>query len=214
MIVRKRHAVISFLAAAALADHRLSFHDEPGIAKPGVSITRLSRAVRQTKRQVDLLKTPARVALDRVDLRMLAALQRNGRISKVELAELVNLSPSACLERMRRLEKQKLIVSYHATLNLSAFMPIQMFLTEITLGGHRAVDFWKFERAIEKIPQVIECHALGGGIDYLVKIVASDVPAYQMLVDDLLSQEIGIERYFTYVVTKAVKSVPQFLLQA
>jgi len=214
MIVRKRHAVISFLAAAAAADHRLSFHDEPGIAKPGVSITRLSRAVRQTKRQVDLLKTPARVALDRVDLRMLAALQRNGRISKVELAELVNLSPSACLERMRRLEKQKLIVSYHATLNLSAFMPIQMFLTEITLGGHRAVDFWKFERAIEKIPQVIECHALGGGIDYLVKIVASDVPAYQMLVDDLLSQEIGIERYFTYVVTKAVKSVPQFLLQA
>jgi Lrp/AsnC family transcriptional regulator of ectoine degradation len=163
--------------------------------------------------QVDLLKTPARVALDRIDLRILAALQRNGRISKVELAKLVHLSPSACLERMRRLEKQKLIASYHAMINLSAIMPVQMFLTEITLGGHRAVDFWKFEKAIEKIPQVIECHALGGGIDYLLKIVASDVPAYQMLVDDLLGQEIGIERYFTYVVTKAVKSQPQFLLQ-
>lgn len=170
--------------------------------------------MRYSKRQIDLLKTPARVALDRVDLRILAALQRNGRISKVELAKLVNLSASACLERMRRLEKQKLIVSYHATINLGAFMPVQMFLTEITLGGHRAVDFWKFERAIEKIPQVIECHALGGGIDYLLKIVASDVPAYQMLIDDLLNQEIGIERYFTYVVTKAVKSVPQYLLQA
>ena len=170
--------------------------------------------MRYSKRQVDLLKTPARVALDRVDLRILAALQRNGRISKVELAKLVNLSASACLERMRRLEKQKLIVSYHATINLGALMPVQMFLTEVTLGGHRAVDFWKFERAIEKMPHVIECHALGGGIDYLLKIVAADVPAYQMLIDDLLNQEIGIERYFTYVVTKAVKSVPQYLLQA
>lgn len=151
--------------------------------------------------------------LDRVDLRILAALQRNGRISKVELAKLVNLSPSACLERMRRLEKQKLIVSYHATINLTGIMPLQMFLTEVTLGGHRAVDFWKFERAIETVPQVIECHALGGGIDYMLKIVASDVPAYQMLIDDLLSREIGIERYFTYVVTKAVKSLPQFLLE-
>jgi Lrp/AsnC family transcriptional regulator, regulator of ectoine-degradation genes len=155
----------------------------------------------------------ARIALDRLDIRILAALQRNGRISKVELAKLVNLSASACLERMRRLEKSKLIVSYHATVNLGALMPIQMFLTEITLGAHRAVDFWKFERAIEKVPQVTECHAVGGGIDYLLKVVAPDVPAYQSLVDDLLNQDIGIERYFTYVVTKVVKSVPQFLLE-
>ena len=169
--------------------------------------------MRSPKRQIELLNTRSRVPLDRVDLRILAALQRNGRISKVELAKLVNLSPSACLERMRRLEKQKLIVSYHATINLTGIMPLQMFLTEVTLGGHRAVDFWKFERAIETVPQVIECHALGGGIDYMLKIVASDVPAYQMLIDDLLSREIGIERYFTYVVTKAVKSLPQFLLE-
>ena len=169
--------------------------------------------MRSPKRQIELLNTRSRVPLDRVDLRILAALQRNGRISKVELAKLVNLSPSACLERMRRLEKQKLIVSYHATVNLTAIMPLQLFLTEVTLGGHRAVDFWKFERAIETVPQVIECHALGGGIDYMLKIVASDVPSYQMLIDDLLSREIGIERYFTYVVTKAVKSLPQFLLE-
>lgn len=159
----------------------------------------------------ELMVSP-RVALDRVDIRILAALQRNGRVSKVELAKLVNLSPSACLERMRRLEKKKVILSYHANVNLSTVMPIQMFLTEITLDGHRAADFWKFERCIEKVPYVIECHALGGGIDYLLKIVASDVPAYQALIDDLLNQDIGIERYFTYVVTKVVKSLPQFPL--
>ena len=159
-----------------------------------------------------LLQPPERVALDRVDLRILAALQRSGRMSKVKLANLVNLSASACLERVRRLEKKKLILSYHANVNLAALMPIQLFLTEITLGGHRAVDFSRFERSIEKVQQVIECHALGGGIDYILKIVAPDVPAYQSLIDDLLGQEIGIERYFTYVVTKVVKNVPQLPL--
>lgn len=160
-----------------------------------------------------MLQPSSRVVLDRIDLRILAALQQNGRVSKVELANLVNLSPSACLERMRRLEKKKLILSYHANVNLSAVMRIQMFLTEITLGGHRAVDFWRFESSIEKVRQVIECHALGGGIDYILKVVASDVPAYQSLIDDLLTRDIGIERYFTYVVTKVVKSVPQFPLE-
>jgi Lrp/AsnC family transcriptional regulator of ectoine degradation len=158
------------------------------------------------------LQPGARIALDRIDLRILAALQQNGRISKVELATLVNLSASACLERMRRLEKKKLILSYHANVNLGAVMPIQMFLTEITLGGHRAVDFWRFESSIEKERQVIECHALGGGIDYILKVVAKDVPAYQAFIDDLLARNIGIERYFTYVVTKVVKSLPQFPL--
>lgn len=167
---------------------------------------------RQSNAAKELIQAPARVALDRVDIRILAALQRNGRISKVELADLVNLSPSACLERMRRLERKKLILSYHANVNLSAVMPIQMFLTEITLGGHRAVNFWKFERCIEKVPHVVECHALGGGIDYLLKVVSADVPAYQSLIDDLLNQDIGIERYFTYVVTKVIKSLPQFAL--
>lgn len=160
-----------------------------------------------------LLRPVAGVALDRVDLRILAALQRNGRISKVELANLVNLSASACLERMRRLEKKKLILSYHANVNLSAVMSIQLFLTEMTLGSHRAVDFWRFEQSIERVPQVVECHALGGGIDYILKVVARDVPAYQSFIDDLLSQNIGIERYFTYVVTKVVKSEPQFQLE-
>jgi Lrp/AsnC family transcriptional regulator of ectoine degradation len=159
------------------------------------------------------IRPAVRAPLDRIDLRILAALQGNGRISKVELANLVNLSASACLERMRRLEKKKLILSYHANVNLSAVMPIQMFLTEITLGGHRAVDFLNFERGIEKVRQVVECHALGGGIDYILKVVASDVPAYQSLIDDLLNREIGIERYFTYVVTKIVKSLPQFPLE-
>jgi Lrp/AsnC family transcriptional regulator of ectoine degradation len=177
-------------------------------------LMKVSETARSEKQVLQpTLQSTSRVALDRIDLRILAALQQNGRISKIELANLVNLSPSACLERMRRLEKNKLILSYHANVNLGAVMPIQMFLTEITLGGHRAFDFRRFESSIEKVRQVIECHALGGGIDYILKVVASDVPAYQSLIDDLLTRDIGIERYFTYVVTKVVKSVPQLPLE-
>jgi Lrp/AsnC family transcriptional regulator of ectoine degradation len=151
-----------------------------------------------------------RPVLSEIDVRILATLQRDGRISKAALAEKVNLSPSACHERMRRLEKQKIIVSYHATLNLRALAQLQTFLTEVTLKTHHAYDFRRFESYVQEVPEIVECHALGGGIDYILKIVATDVDRYQALIDQLLEAEIGIDRYFTYIVTKPVKSLPQF----
>jgi Lrp/AsnC family transcriptional regulator of ectoine degradation len=154
-----------------------------------------------------------RIALDRIDLQILAILQREGRISKAELAERVGLSPSTCHERMRRLQKQKAILSYHANVNLRAIAHTQTFFVEVTLKTHRAYDFRRFESFIAKVPEIVECHALGGGIDYLIKVVARDVDAYQLLVDHLLEAEIGIERYFTYVVTKGVKSLTQFSVE-
>ena len=113
-----------------------------------------------------------RIALDRIDLQILAILQREGRISKAELAERVGLSPSTCHERMRRLQKQKAILSYHANVNLRAIAHTQTFFVEVTLKTHRAYDFRRFESFIAKVPEIVECHALGGGIDYLVKVVA------------------------------------------
>jgi len=155
-----------------------------------------------------------RIALDRIDLQILAILQREGRISKAELAGRVGLSPSTCHERMRRLQKQKAILSYHANVNLRAIAHTQTFFVEITLKTHRAYDFRRFESFVAKVPEIVECHALGGGIDYLVKVVARDVDAYQLLVDHLLEAEIGIERYFTYVVTKGVKSLLQLSVES
>ena len=63
------------------------------------------------------------------------------------------------------------------------------------------------------VPEIVECHALGGGIDYVVKIASRDVEDYQALIDRLLDSEIGIDRYFTYIVTKVVKSLPQFQVE-
>jgi len=143
--------------------------------------------------------------LDPIDLKILDAVQRDGRITKLALAEKVGLSPTPCWTRLRKLEKAGLIAGYHARLNVKSVAPIAVVMMEVTLGAHRQADFDRFERAVRGIPEVVACWALGGGVDYLLKIMSRDIDAYQRLVDSLLEQEIGIARYFTYIVTRSVK---------
>lgn len=143
--------------------------------------------------------------LDDRDLRILAILQKEGRITKAALAERVNLSPTPCWERLRRLEAAGIIEGYAARIALRAFGPVAVIFMEAELDSHRARDFDRFERAVEAIDEVAECWAVGGGIDYLLKIVTPDVDAYQRLVDRMLRADIGLKRYTTYVVTKRIK---------
>ena len=75
----------------------------------------------------------------------------------------------------------------------------------MTLGAHRQADFERFERAIRDIPEIVACWSVGGGVDYLLKVMTADIDAYQRLVDALLERELGIDRYFTYIVIKTVK---------
>jgi len=150
-----------------------------------------------------------RPRLDAIDLKILAALQKEGRITKLALAERVNLSPTSCWERLKRLEKAGLIKGYRAEIDLAKLGGSTTVMVEIALKQHRIEDFETFERAVRKTPEIVECLATGGGIDYLLKIVTSDIDAYQRLIDELLTAGIGIDRYFTYVVTRTVKSAPQ-----
>ncbi len=83
--------------------------------------------------------------------------------------------------------------------------PVAIVLMELTLGNHRQADFDRFERAVRGSPEVVACWAVGGGIDYMLKIAARDIDAYQRFVDSLLEREIGIDRYFTYIITRTVK---------
>jgi len=78
-------------------------------------------------------------------------------------------------------------------------------MVEVTLGSHRQADFDRFERAVREAPEIVDCWSVGGGVDYILRIVAPDIDSYQRFVDDLLEREIGILRYFTYIVTKTVK---------
>ena len=78
-------------------------------------------------------------------------------------------------------------------------------MMEVTLANHRQADFERFERAVAATPEIVACWSVGGGVDYILKIMAADIDAYQRLVDSLLDRELGIDRYFTYIVTKTVK---------
>ena len=154
-----------------------------------------------------------RLRLDRIDLKILATLQDEGRITKLKLAERVNLSPTPCWERLQRLEKAGVITGYHARVQLARVARATTIWTEMTLKSHGRADFDRFETAVHAIPEIVECWATGGGIDYLVRFVVRDVDAYQRLIDDLLTADLGIDRYFTYIVTRPVKDAPQLPIE-
>ncbi|WP_274630097.1 Lrp/AsnC family transcriptional regulator [Arvimicrobium flavum] len=143
--------------------------------------------------------------LDDIDLKILDAIQRDGRITKLALAEKVGLSPTPCWMRLRRLEKAGIISGYHARVASRTIAPVANVLMEVTLGNHRQADFDRFERAVRQMPEIVACWSVGGGVDYILKVMTRDVDAYQRLVDGMLEREIGIERYFTYIVTRTVK---------
>lgn len=150
--------------------------------------------------------TPMAAAkLDPIDLKILDAIQRDGRITKLALADRVGLSPTPCWMRLRKLEKAGIVSGYHASIAMRAVAPVATVLMEVTLASHRQADFDRFERVIRDIPEIVACWSVGGGVDYVLKVMARDIDAYQRLVDALLEREIGIDRYFTYIVTKTVK---------
>ncbi|RWH88947.1 MAG: Lrp/AsnC family transcriptional regulator [Mesorhizobium sp.] len=143
--------------------------------------------------------------LDQIDLKILDAVQRDGRITKLALADKVGLSPTPCWRRLRKLEKAGIVSGYHAKVAMRAVAPVATVLMEVTLASHRQADFDRFERVIRDVPEIVACWSVGGGVDYLLKVMARDIDAYQRFVDALLEREIGIDRYFTYIVTKTVK---------
>ncbi len=143
--------------------------------------------------------------LDAADLRILAAIQAEGRITKLALAQRVGLSPTPCWNRLKRLEDAGILTGYRARLRVRAIAPVTEFLVQVTLEHHRLSDFDWFERAMRATPAVTCCWAVGGGVDYMLKIVSHSIDAYQRLLDGWLEQEIGIARYYTYVVTRTVK---------
>lgn len=148
----------------------------------------------------------ATIKLDKRDVQILAILAREGRISKAALAERVALSATPCWERLRRLERAGLITGYHAEIALKKLAPHVEVFVLAELDNHRAEAFQTFERAMDRQAQIVGCWALGGGFDYLLHVIAPDIDAYQRLVDGLLEQGIGLARYFTYIVTKPVKT--------
>ena len=143
------------------------------------------------------------IKLDRIDINILAQLQRNARLTNIALASAVALSPSPCLLRVKRLEEAGYITSYNARIDLAKLGETITVFTEVTLNDHHREDFVKFEAAIRTVDEVIECHLISGGYDYLLKFITRGVAHYQSVIEDILERDIGVAKYFSYIVIKS-----------
>ena len=138
--------------------------------------------------------------IDEMDFKIMKRLQLDARISNVRLAEDVHLSPSACLERVKALEKDGLIRRYVAEFDLVKIGSAVMLLVEVILENHREADFERFLAAIRKRNEVLECYKIGGRIDYLMRVLRRDIDHYSELSDFMSRGDLGVEKFHGHVV--------------
>ena len=146
------------------------------------------------------------IDLDAADLRILSALQDCGQLSKSKLAEVVGLSATPCWARVTRLKKAGLILGFHADIALARIADLAKVVVTVSLKTHRKADFERFETFVRATPEVTDCIATGGGMDYVMTVVTTSLPAFQTLMEAMLDAELGIDRYMTYIVTRQIKS--------
>lgn len=143
--------------------------------------------------------------LDAIDNRILQQLRLDGRISNVELAERVGLSPSACLRRVQELERSGLIRGYRAVLDRSKLGAGFVAVIAVGLSDHSKAAQKAFERAMSKAPEVTECHNVTGNVEYLLRVEVADLAAYKAFHTDVLGAVPTIASLTTYVVLASPK---------
>jgi Lrp/AsnC family leucine-responsive transcriptional regulator len=148
---------------------------------------------------------PPEHSLDRIDLKILDALQIDGRITNRNLAEKVSLSPSACLARVKQLEISGLITGYRAALALELIRPAMVVFAHVTMQRHLIDAFDKFDGVLRGVPEVVEAARVSGPFDYILKIVVSDMREFRQLVAELLTESNGVERMVTHVLMQEAK---------
>lgn len=144
--------------------------------------------------------------LDTIDLEILRALQADGRLSNPALCERVGLSPRACLDRVRRLEREGRIAGYRAEVARDAGGPIVVVHTEVMLVDQRQATLAQFERRASKCPEVIACYLVSGPYDYLVRFACRDLDHYQRISDAWINDlSMGVARIVSHTELKTVK---------
>jgi Lrp/AsnC family leucine-responsive transcriptional regulator len=144
--------------------------------------------------------------IDRIDRKILQVLQTDGRLAGVELAERVGLSPTSTGERLKRLQKEGYITGFGAKLDPHLLgLPLLVFV-ELSLDKTTPDIFEKFAAAVRRAPEVLECHMVAGGFDYLVKARVADMPSYRKFLGNVLLALPGVKETRTYAVMEEVKS--------
>ena len=158
------------------------------------------------------IRTHAVRELDRIDIKILAILQSNARIPITELAELVGLSITPCSERVKTLEKEGVILGYHARLDPHALGLSLLVFVELKLSTKSGAIFSKFKQEILKLPSVMECHLVSGDFDYLIKARIAKMSDYRTLLGDILLTLPGAQESRSYIVMEEVKECFALLL--
>ena len=152
------------------------------------------------------------IDIDKIDARILRALQADGRISNLKLAEAVHLSPTAVLERVKRLTRDGVILGYEAKLNPALLGAGLLVFIEVLLDRtvHDVMD--SFKAAVQVRPEILECHLVAGGFDYLLKTRVADMPAYRQFVGSVIWTLPGVRETRTYAVMEEVKNTTMLAL--
>jgi Lrp/AsnC family transcriptional regulator, leucine-responsive regulatory protein len=150
--------------------------------------------------------------LDKIDLKILNALQTDGRISNLKLAELVALSPTAVLARTQRLQREGYILGYEARLNPAKLERGLTVFVEVLLERTTPQVFDQFNAAAQARPEILECHMVAGGFDYLLKTRVRDMAAYREFAGNALWQLPGVRETRTYAVMQEVKETSRLVL--
>ena len=150
-------------------------------------------------------KAPASRRLDEIDLRILAELQRDGRITFQRLSELVGLSPRPCLERVRRLERAHIVLGYTTRVDLRRLVSMIAIVAQVAIKQGRGIRA-RFEQCIRNCPEVVECFEVSGVFDYIIKVVCPDLEAYQRLTESWINDSsLPVERIESNVILRAAK---------
>lgn len=148
------------------------------------------------------------VDIDKLDMQILKYLQSDGRLSVVELSKRVNLSPTPCTQRIKRLEQAGVITGYHARLSPSALGQALMVFVTVKLRGTDEATLEKFNAAVKPVKQILECHMVGGGFDYLLKIRVRDMGEYREILGGIIGALPMVEGTHSYFVMEEVKESP------
>lgn len=151
-------------------------------------------------------------ALDKIDRNILRTLQKQGRISNVSLADAVHLSPTPCLDRVRRLERDGYILGYEARLSPERLGCAFVTFMSVSLHITNEDSFSAFAEAIASFPEVVECHMVGGGFDYLLKIRTADMPEFRRFMAEKISAVPQVAQTHSYFVMEEIKSDPHIAI--
>lgn len=146
--------------------------------------------------------------IDPTDRKILRLLQREGRLSNLELADSIHLSPTATAERVKRLTREGYVEGYSARLSPSKLGREMLVFVEIKLDRTTADVFEAFAEAVKRSDDVMECHMVAGGFDYLVKARVQGMAAYRAFLSDVILPLPGVRETHTYAVMEEVKSTP------